>query len=281
MRRFVAVAGVAVITSLLPSSVVRSDVPGPAASKAPGDAAGPDAYVLRILPPQGTPVSPGPSGSQPPPVTQPPPASQPLPASQPPPISQSPPTGVKPAASEPVAAAGSPAKPPASAGNQPSVSRPHVASAKPSDSGPAPAIAPPASKPTDVQPVAAKPVVAKPAVAKPVVAKPVVAKPVADGSHGGRPAPTRHEPAANKPHKIRPANTRHDRDRPSTFSDPHAGFVILPDGTIIDVYPGAPTMIDALMAGADMPAEWLGAQRTAGDLADVGLGIDEILRWTH
>lgn len=58
MRRLVAVAGVAVITSLLPGPMAGADVPVPGNES--GDDGGPDAYVLRILGPNGKPVGPEP-----------------------------------------------------------------------------------------------------------------------------------------------------------------------------------------------------------------------------
>ncbi|GGN84945.1 hypothetical protein GCM10010112_64780 [Actinoplanes lobatus] len=47
------------------------------------------------------------------------------------------------------------------------------------------------------------------------------------------------------------------------------------------VYPGAPMMVDAMVAGTRVTAEWVGPRPAAGDVADVELGIDEVLKWAH
>ncbi|WP_344254769.1 hypothetical protein [Actinoplanes campanulatus] len=50
---------------------------------------------------------------------------------------------------------------------------------------------------------------------------------------------------------------------------------------VIAVHPGTPTMVDAMMAGVRVQAEWCGAQPTTGDHVDVELDIDEVLDWAH
>ncbi|WP_106330361.1 hypothetical protein [Actinoplanes italicus] len=47
------------------------------------------------------------------------------------------------------------------------------------------------------------------------------------------------------------------------------------------VYAGVPTMVDAMLAGTRVTAEWVGPRPAAGDVADVELGIDEALKWGH
>jgi hypothetical protein len=47
------------------------------------------------------------------------------------------------------------------------------------------------------------------------------------------------------------------------------------------VHPGAPTMVDALVAGTWVTAEWVGAPPAVGEVVDVELGIDEVLQWAH
>lgn len=91
MRRFVAIAGVAVITSLLPPSVARGDVPDPVASKTPDGNS--DADVLRILDSRGRPVSGSPGGYRPvPPTKTPSPTATPSPTKTPSPTSTTSPT---------------------------------------------------------------------------------------------------------------------------------------------------------------------------------------------
>lgn len=48
---------------------------------------------------------------------------------------------------------------------------------------------------------------------------------------------------------------------------------------IAAVYPGVPTMVDAVVAGVQVRAEWVGAELAAGDGADVELEIDDVLAW--
>jgi hypothetical protein len=50
---------------------------------------------------------------------------------------------------------------------------------------------------------------------------------------------------------------------------------------VATVYPGVPTMVDAMVAGTRVKAEWIGPRPAAGDVADVELGIDEVLKWGH
>lgn len=217
MRRIV--AGVAVITSLLPSPTSRSGEPGPVpGQEAPGGDA--DADVLRILGPQGIPVPSGPDGGSP-----------------------APPAG-KPAAGGPVAATGGPTASPAPTGTQPSPSRPAAAGDQPSQSRPAAAGTQPSpSRPATAgnQPSASRPAAAggkpggsgqgpntRPHVSKPVKAEPA-GKPADDKPHHSRPAPADHRPAGTKSHHSRPAKTRHRHDRPLVIRDPDTGLVILCD----------------------------------------------------
>ena len=53
------------------------------------------------------------------------------------------------------------------------------------------------------------------------------------------------------------------------------------EAAVTAVHPGAPTMVDAMMAGVTVQAEWVGVQPTAGDHVDVELTIDEVLVWAH
>jgi hypothetical protein len=48
---------------------------------------------------------------------------------------------------------------------------------------------------------------------------------------------------------------------------------------IAAVYPGTPTMVDAMVAGVRVQAEWVGAPPGSGELVDVELGIDVVLGW--
>jgi hypothetical protein len=51
---------------------------------------------------------------------------------------------------------------------------------------------------------------------------------------------------------------------------------------IAAVYPGVPTMVDAVVvAGTCVQAEWVGVPPSTGDVVDVELDIDEILRWSE
>jgi hypothetical protein len=50
---------------------------------------------------------------------------------------------------------------------------------------------------------------------------------------------------------------------------------------VATVYPGVPTMVDAMVAGTRVKTEWIGPRPAAGDVADVELGIDEVLKWGH
>jgi hypothetical protein len=48
---------------------------------------------------------------------------------------------------------------------------------------------------------------------------------------------------------------------------------------IAAVHPGVPTMVDAVVAGVWVRAEWVGSPPGAGELIDVELDIDAILGW--
>ena len=43
--------------------------------------------------------------------------------------------------------------------------------------------------------------------------------------------------------------------------------------------PGALTMVEAVVAGVRLDAEWVGPPAQPGDLVDVELDIDDVLRW--
>jgi hypothetical protein len=48
---------------------------------------------------------------------------------------------------------------------------------------------------------------------------------------------------------------------------------------IAAVYPGLPTVVDAVVAGVQVQAEWVGAAPEVGELVDVELDIDVVLEW--
>ena len=48
---------------------------------------------------------------------------------------------------------------------------------------------------------------------------------------------------------------------------------------VVAVYPGAPTSVDAIVAGVSVRAEWVGIPPTAGEVVDVELDIDAVLGW--
>jgi hypothetical protein len=48
---------------------------------------------------------------------------------------------------------------------------------------------------------------------------------------------------------------------------------------IAAVYPGVPTVVDAVVAGVQVQAEWVGAPPAVGELVDVELDIDAVLEW--
>jgi hypothetical protein len=48
---------------------------------------------------------------------------------------------------------------------------------------------------------------------------------------------------------------------------------------IAAVHPGGPTMVDTVMAGVSMQAEWVGTVPSAGELVDVELDVDAVLEW--
>ncbi|MEU8265463.1 hypothetical protein AB0C02_33325 [Micromonospora sp. NPDC048999] len=45
------------------------------------------------------------------------------------------------------------------------------------------------------------------------------------------------------------------------------------------VRPGAPTMVQSVLAGVRLEAEWVGPPVQPGDLVDVELDIDDMLEW--
>lgn len=49
--------------------------------------------------------------------------------------------------------------------------------------------------------------------------------------------------------------------------------------SVVVVYPGTPTMVDAVVAGVSLRAEWVGMPPSAGGFVDVELGIDAVLGW--
>jgi hypothetical protein len=48
---------------------------------------------------------------------------------------------------------------------------------------------------------------------------------------------------------------------------------------IASVYPGPPTVVDAMVAGVRVQAEWVGGIPRVGELVDLELEIDAVLEW--
>ncbi|WP_157747043.1 hypothetical protein [Micromonospora echinofusca] len=48
---------------------------------------------------------------------------------------------------------------------------------------------------------------------------------------------------------------------------------------VLVVHPGTPIMVDVVVAGVPVRAEWVGVPPSAGELVDVELDVDAILGW--
>ncbi|MFI7077577.1 hypothetical protein ACIBO1_09810 [Micromonospora sp. NPDC049903] len=48
---------------------------------------------------------------------------------------------------------------------------------------------------------------------------------------------------------------------------------------VVAVRPGTPTMVEAVLAGVRLEAEWVGQPAQPGELVDVELDIDDMLKW--
>ncbi|GAA0453556.1 hypothetical protein Aca07nite_65970 [Actinoplanes capillaceus] len=253
MRRIVTVAGVAVITTLLPPPIARSGDP------VPDPAPDADAFVLRILDAQGNPVRPVPT------VTQaPPPASSPSPtvtpssaptASPTPTVTPSPVPATSPTltVAQPLPVTSSPA---------PAVTRPAVA-----DPGPARpmAVVTPSPSVIVVKPGPAAPKPHRPATTPPVIiVKPTLNRPVPAVAEPVRSRPAAKpavKPTAASPHRQRPRPHRDHRDRPLIVGGPD-GPGIHYDGLGLNVRDLLPDFCHRSLSCPISPAQWPGLPPT-------------------